>query len=177
MLSDPEKHSSIWRNISDAIKGRLLVTTLAMLPAVKAVSLTQNSQHYRKLVTNILTSRPILFVSDMQLKRMMSRVWSWFFICLCATGLIWQLTSIIDQYFKFKVSTLINVFSPEIIHPHAMTICLYLSNVVDYERLNKDLNTTYLDMNNMSIRTLLTILLRMILFWKVYSISRMNKVN
>lgn len=79
--------------------------------------------------------------------KIISRLFSWFFITMCTAGLLWQLTAIIDQYFRYKVSTVVHVFTPDVIDPLAMTFCVPIHDVLDFKRMNMDLNlkNTYQD--------------------------------
>ena len=71
----------------------------------------------------------------------MTRVSSLAFVGFCAAGLIWQLIAVTDQYLKFKVSTVIDVFTPDVIKPTAMTLCVESFRVLDYDRVNQELKT------------------------------------
>ena len=74
---------------------------------------------------------------------------SWLFIGVCAAGLLWQLSLVTDEYFKYKVTTSTIVFTPDMIEPMAMTVCFNLFGVLDFKRLKQDLNISVeLDENN-----------------------------
>ena len=82
-------------------------------------------------------------------------LWSWLFKGLCLTGLLWQLVTIIDLYFKFKVSTATHVSTLDLIEPLATTLCVRLDDVLDIKRLNADLKTNYTKKNkSLSLRNL-----------------------
>lgn len=92
-----------------------------------------------------------------------TRLWSSNYACMCAAGLVWQLTTIIDLFFQYKVSTAVNIFTPAMLEPLAMTLCVNIAGVVDHEKMNKDLGTNYskndngrikLDFTNLSFQTL-----------------------
>src|SRR5438874_746028 len=76
----------------------------------------------------------------MNCAKILLRLSSWLFICLCAAGLLWQLVTITDQYFKYKVTTLTIIFTPDMIEPTAITMCFNLFGVLDFIGLKRDLN-------------------------------------
>ena len=77
-------------------------------------------------------------------------------MALCASVLIWQLTTVINEYFRYKVATSTNVFTPDVMKPRAMTACV--NDGVDFKRMNRDFNTTYddgyldIELQNISVR-------------------------
>ena len=79
----------------------------------------------------------------MNTKKCATRLWSLTFACMCAAGLFWQLITITDIYFQYKVSTAVNIFTPDIIKPLDMTFCVDIKSVIQYERVNRDYNTNY----------------------------------
>ena len=71
------------------------------------------------------------------------RFLSWMFNALVGIGLLWQLTSIIDLYFRYRVSTSTYVFTHKIIEPLSITLCVRMHDVMDIKRLNKNFNKKY----------------------------------
>lgn len=76
----------------------------------------------------------------MNSKKMVSRFWSCMFMLVCAAGLLWQLTSVIDLYFQYRVTTSTFIFRPEAVNPLGVTLCVNWRTVFDYKRANRDLN-------------------------------------
>ena len=62
------------------------------------------------------------------------------FFCFCAAGLLWQLVTIIDEYFRYKVITSTSIFIPDIIEPTAMTIYCRSLHLLNFTGLKQDLN-------------------------------------
>ena len=69
----------------------------------------------------------------------------WLFLILAFAGLIWQLVSICELYFQYKVVTRTTVFIPTIIDIMALNLCIKISLIFDYERIRKSTgnNWTY----------------------------------
>ena len=67
------------------------------------------------------------------------------FLILAFAGLIWQLASICELYFRYKVVTRTTVFIPAIINPMAVNFCVEITNIFDYKRIRKSTgkNWTY----------------------------------
>ena len=67
------------------------------------------------------------------------------FFLLCGCGLIWQLWLISEMYFGYKVTTSIQISIPDKIHPVSTSFCTRFTDVLDFDRLNKDTgyNWTY----------------------------------
>ena len=67
------------------------------------------------------------------------------FFILAFAGLTWQLVSICQLYFQYKVVTRTTVFIPTIINPMALNLCLHVSSIFDYEgiRISTGKNWTY----------------------------------
>ena len=96
--------------------------------------------------------------------KIISRLSSWLFICFCATGLLWQLVTIIEEYFRYKVITSTIIFTPDVIEPTALTICFRSLYLLDFIGLKRDLNifvsndTDFLTaeklVNNLTVRQL-----------------------
>ena len=63
----------------------------------------------------------------------------WLFFILAFAGLTWQLVSICQLYFQYKVVTRTTVFIPTIINPMALNLCVQMTTIFDYERIR---NTT-----------------------------------
>ena len=59
----------------------------------------------------------------------------WLFFILAFAGLTWQLVSICQLYFQYKVVTRTTVFIPTIINPMALNLCVQMTNIFDYERI------------------------------------------
>ena len=78
---------------------------------------------------------------NMKFNITITRLSSWTFMALCASVLLWQLTTVINKYFRYKVTTSTHVFTPDVIKPYAMTACV--NDGVDFKQMNRDLNTTY----------------------------------
>ena len=57
----------------------------------------------------------------------------WLFLILAFAGLIWQLVSICELFFQYKVVTRTTVFIPSIINPMALNLCVQISSIFDYE--------------------------------------------
>ena len=76
----------------------------------------------------------------MNLGKTMFRLYSWLFACFCTAGLLWQLVTIIDDYFKYKVTTSTIIFTPKIIEPTAVTLCFNLFGLLNLTGLKRDLN-------------------------------------
>lgn len=75
---------------------------------------------------------------------LITRAVSLFFTLLCIGGLLWQLITIFNLYFQYRVSTAINVFTPEVLDPLAMTFCVKMLEITDIKKANQDLKTNYL---------------------------------
>ena len=69
----------------------------------------------------------------------------WLFLSLAFAGLIWQLMSICQLYFQYKVVTRITIFIPTIINPLALNLCLKMPLIFDYEGIRNSTgnNWTY----------------------------------
>ena len=80
----------------------------------------------------------------MAVTTLVSRVWSKIFNAVFAIGLLWQLASIINLYFQYRVSTSTSVFTHEVIEPLSIILCVKISHVFDLNRLNKDLGSNYI---------------------------------
>ena len=63
----------------------------------------------------------------------------WLFLIFVFAGLTWQLVSICQLYFQYKVVTRTTVFIPTIINSMALNLCVQMSSIFDYERIR---NTT-----------------------------------
>ena len=79
----------------------------------------------------------------MNATKIISSFCSAIFIALCASELFWQLTSITDEYFRYKVLTSTLILTPQTVDPLAMTLCVVIKSVFDYESANRDLKTKY----------------------------------
>ena len=69
----------------------------------------------------------------------------WSFLILAFAGLTWQLVSICQLYFQYKVVTRTTVFIPTIINPMALNLCVKIPYIFDYEgiRSSTGKNWTY----------------------------------
>ena len=69
----------------------------------------------------------------------------WLFLILAFAGLIWQLVSICQLYFQYKVVTRTTVFIPKIINPMALNLCIMMSSILDFDGIRKSTgnNWTY----------------------------------
>ena len=67
----------------------------------------------------------------------------WVFVALSIGGLVWQSVLICDLYFQYKVTTRTRVFIPDIIDPLAVSVCVQLHNLFDYDRVFKDLGKNW----------------------------------
>ena len=93
--------------------------------------------------------------------KFISRI-SWLFKTICAAGLLWQLVTIIDIYFHYHVLTATHVFTPEVIDPVAMTLCVRMDDVLDLNRIERDFNASFTkneegyikEFRNLSLQTL-----------------------
>lgn len=99
----------------------------------------------------------------MKIKKMLTQLVSWLFIGFCASGLLWQLISITDKYFRYHVVSSTIVFTPDVTKPLAMAVCVDLASIIDYKRMNRDFKTSYykkatglvnININNLTIKTL-----------------------
>ena len=79
----------------------------------------------------------------MHVKKLIFRLSSWLFMCMCTLGLLWQLISIVDEYFRYRVSSTTSVFTPEVIDPLSFTICVFFNSVLDFDRLNREVKTNF----------------------------------
>ena len=106
------------------------------------------------ILTLSITSLKISSIFKM-IDKIISRLWSFLFMLLCAAGLLWQLITIIDLYFQFKVTTTTNVFTPEVLNPLAMTFCVKIHEVIDHQRLKQDFGRDDDDiLHNLTIQNL-----------------------
>ena len=69
----------------------------------------------------------------------------WLFLILAFAGLTWQLVSICQLYFQYKVVTRTTVFIPTIINPMALNLCVQMKSIFDYESIRNSTgkNWTY----------------------------------
>ena len=108
------------------------------------------------ILTLSITSLKISSIFKM-IDKIIPRLWSFLFILMCAAGLLWQLITIIDLYFQFKVTTTTNVFTPEVLNPLAMTFCVKIHEVIDHQRLKQDFGRNYSNnaiLHNLTIQNL-----------------------
>ena len=75
---------------------------------------------------------------------------------MCAAGLLWQLCTVIDEYFKYKVTTSVQVLTPEVVTPLSFTFCVPMYQLVDHRRHDhRQLRTRIMYKENVTIRDLL----------------------
>ena len=69
----------------------------------------------------------------------------WLFLILAFAGLIWQLVSICQLYFQYKIVTRTTVFIPKIMNPMALNLCIMMSSIFDFDGIRKSTgnNWTY----------------------------------
>ena len=79
--------------------------------------------------------------------KVLSRLSSSLFLCFCAAGLLWQLVTVTEEYFRYKVITSTIIFIPDTIKPTAITMCFNLFNVLNLVSLKRDMKI-FLDKNN-----------------------------
>ena len=61
-----------------------------------------------------------------------------FHASLCFAGLLYQTWLICILYFQYKVTTSIEIYFPDTIPPHAVTFCTRFSDVLDFDKLNRE---------------------------------------
>lgn len=76
------------------------------------------------------------FLSSLKMKskRIVTVIFSFF----CVVGMGYQISLICHLFFRYKVSTQIRVFIPKMIEPRYLTFCARYTDVLDYDRLNRE---------------------------------------
>ena len=63
------------------------------------------------------------------------------FLVLCALiGLVTQVVQVLLQYFAFSTTTMVAFTIPKYAERHSVAICIRYWNIIDYDRLSKDVN-------------------------------------
>ena len=65
------------------------------------------------------------------------------FLALCCCGLLWQLVMVFELYFRYKVTTFSEVRTPSLIPPMAVSLCSTYTDLLDFERLNRETNRNW----------------------------------
>lgn len=80
---------------------------------------------------------------DMAPKRTMVRLATIAFFMGCMCGLMWQLVLVAELYFSYNVTTHIYIRIPNNIPPVATSFCTRFTDVLDFDRLNRETNRSW----------------------------------
>jgi len=69
---------------------------------------------------------------------LLNRLGNYCFTIFIVIGLCYHCGIIFHEFFRYEVSTRTSVFIPEVIEQKAVTLCSRYTDVLDFERLNKE---------------------------------------
>ena len=78
-----------------------------------------------------------------QRRKVLVKVPTLLYISLCLLGLLFQGYVISDVYFKYGVRSTVTVEMPQVIRFDAMTLCTRYIDVLDYGRMNQEMNASW----------------------------------
>ena len=71
------------------------------------------------------------------------RICSILFFCSCLSALTWQLYEVFSLYFQYQVKSTTKVFMPEVINSLPISLCVFIYDILDLDRLNKEMERSW----------------------------------